>query len=74
MYNELNYQEEQEYNKYQELINTKEILTKEEYEFCVQWDSSSLFVDINDGRYLNINVCSDYDNEMAFIQDFNFEL
>ena len=43
MYNELNYQVEQEYNKYQELINTKEILTKEEYEFCVQWDSTSLF-------------------------------
>lgn len=66
MYNEFIYQEEQEYKKYQELINTKEILTQEEYEFCVKWDVTEAWKYLNnigEGRWLNINVYSEVEKE-----------
>jgi len=66
MYNEFIYQEEQEYNKYQQLINTKEILTQEEYEFCVQWDAKeawSCLHNVGNGRWLNTNVYSEWEHD-----------
>jgi glucose-6-phosphate 1-dehydrogenase len=70
------YQAEQDYNKYQELINTKEILTQEEYEFCKAWDAEEAWKYLNNigpawenggfngsNRYLNINVYSEADKE-----------
>ena len=70
------YQAEQDYNKYQELINTKEILTQEEYEFCKTWDAEEAHKYLNNigpawenggfnggNRYLNINVYSEADKE-----------
>jgi hypothetical protein len=59
------YHEEQEYNEYQRLINSVEILTQEEYELCVAWDSEETWKYMNkisEGRWLNINVYSEADH------------
>ena len=66
MYNEFIYELEQEWLKYQTLINTKEILTQEEYEFCVEWDATEAWKYLNnigEGRWLNINVYSEHEHE-----------
>jgi hypothetical protein len=66
MYNEFIYELEQEWSKYQTLINTKEILTQEEYEFCVEWDAAEAWKYLNnigEGRWLNINVYSEHEHE-----------
>ena len=66
MYNEFIYELEQEWSKYQNLINTKEILTQEEYEFCVEWDAAEAWKYLNnigEGRWLNINVYSEHEHE-----------
>tara|TARA_R110002050_G_scaffold118198_1_gene235525 strand:+ start:202 stop:441 length:240 start_codon:yes stop_codon:yes gene_type:complete len=39
--NEYIYEEMQKNNKFEELINTKLYLTKEEADFCISWDPSS---------------------------------
>jgi len=66
MYSEFIYESEQEWLKYQELINTKEILTQEEYEFCVEWDAAEAWKYLNnigEGRWLNINVYSEHEHD-----------
>lgn len=66
MYNEFIYELDQEWSKYQTLINTKEILTQEEYEFCVEWDAAEAWKYLNnigEGRWLNINVYSEREHE-----------
>lgn len=66
MHNEFVYELEQEWLRYQELINTKEILTQEEYEFCVEWDAAEAWKYLNnigEGRWLNINVYTEHDHE-----------
>jgi hypothetical protein len=66
MINQEIYEVEQEYRRYQMLINTKEILNQEEYEFCKAWDAEEAWQYLNnigDGRYLNINVYSEADKE-----------
>jgi hypothetical protein len=60
------YEAELEYNKYQELMFKKEILTQEEYEFCKAWDAKEAWKYLNDignGRYLNTNVYSEHEHE-----------
>lgn len=60
------YLAEQEYQEYQRLINTVEILTQEEYELCKAWDAEEAFKYLNnigEGRWLNINVYSEIDKE-----------
>ena len=60
------YEAEQEYNKYQELMFGKEILTQEEYEFCKAWDAEevkNLFHNPWDNTYLNLNVYSEVEKE-----------
>lgn len=60
------YQAEQDYNKYQELMNTKEVLTVEEYEFCKAWDpeeAKNLFHNSWNNTYLNLNIYSERDHE-----------
>ena len=56
------YHAEQEWNEYQRLINTVEVLTQEEYDFCNSWDSEETWKYMNkisEGRWLNINVYSE---------------
>jgi hypothetical protein len=63
-----NYEALQEYNNFQRLVYTKEYLTKDEYNFCVEYDKDSkkhlIYVGYGDGMtYLNLNVYSEHDHE-----------
>lgn len=63
---ESNYLAHQDYLEYQRLINTVEILTQAEYDFCKNWDiieSLKYLNDIEGGRWLNLNVYSEYEHE-----------
>ena len=56
----------QEYLKYQEIMNTKEILNQEEYDFCFGVDCQETTLSIckiSEGRYLNLNLYSEADKE-----------
>jgi hypothetical protein len=56
------YEEQQKWNEYQRLINTVEVLTQEEYDFCNSWDSEETWKFMNrigENRWLNINVYSE---------------
>lgn len=56
------YEEQQKWNEYQRLINTVEVLTQEEYDFCNSWDSEETWKYMNrigENRWLNINVYSE---------------
>ena len=65
------YEFKQEYDKFQMLVNTKEYVTKKEYEFIIAYDPTEKgnFFYIDDhynpqcGNYLNLNVYSEYDHE-----------
>ena len=63
------YEDKLEYDKFQMLVNTKEYVTKEEYEFIIAYDPTEKgnFFYIGDyskyGDYLNLNVYSEYDHE-----------
>jgi len=62
MNQEINYLAELEYNEYQRLINTVEVLSQEEYELCLAWntdEASRCLNNIGGGRWLNINVYSE---------------
>ena len=64
---------EQEYYKFDEIINTKEYLTKEEYEFVFAYDKT-IREDtsyIGDGEYLNLRVYSEHDHEKRGEDDAN---
>jgi len=56
------YEAQQEHKEYQRLINTVEILTQAEYEFCNAWDdeeSNYYLFNLGGGRWLNNNVYSE---------------
>jgi len=63
------YTEQQKLNRFNELMNTKEYLTQEEYDFCFNWDKdirtqTSYIGDYSKlGAYLNLNVYSEHDHE-----------
>ena len=63
------YNDKLEYDKFQMLVNTKEYVTKEEYEFIINYDKTEKgnFFYIGDyskyGDYLNLNVYSEHDHE-----------
>jgi len=60
------YNATQDFNRYNMLINTKEILNQEEYDFCKAWDAAEAWQYLNDlgnGRWLNINVYSEHEHE-----------
>ena len=60
---------QQEYNRYQKLINECEYVSKEEYKFIQAYDAAAAlnFTYIGDyssyGDYLNLNLYSEYDGE-----------
>jgi hypothetical protein len=71
MTNQEIYEAELEYNKYQELMFNKEILTQEEYEFCKAWDAEeakNLFHNFWNNTYLNLNVYSEVEKERYDLQ------
>jgi hypothetical protein len=59
----------QEYNYFEMLVNTKKYVTKDEYEFIINYDKTEKnnFGYIGDysemGAYLNFNVYSEHDHE-----------
>jgi hypothetical protein len=59
----------QEYNYFEMLVNTKEYVTKDEYNFIINYDKTEKnnFSYVGDyskmGDYLNFNVYSEYDND-----------
>ena len=65
----------QDYSKFEEIMNTKEYLTKEEYDFCFSYDKdireNTTFVGLSEGNtYLNLNVYSEHDHEK---REYEFE-
>ena len=66
MTNQEKYEAELEYNRFQQLINTKEVLTQEEFEFVKSWDAEeakNLFHNSWNNTYLNLNVYSEVEKE-----------
>jgi hypothetical protein len=60
------YNAKQEYKQYQEIMNTKNYLTQEEYDFCFYWDhqeTCALIFKLSEGKYLNLNVYSEVDHD-----------
>ena len=63
------YEAQEEFNRFEMLINTKEFITKDEYEFIITYDKTEKtnFSYIGNmskkGDYLNLNVYSEYDHE-----------
>jgi hypothetical protein len=59
----------QEFNHFQTLVNTREFITKDEYDFIIAYDATEKnnFFYIGDyskqGDYLNLNVYSEHDHE-----------
>lgn len=51
---------------YNTIMENKEILTKEEYDFCFSWDSQETQINIfklSEGRYLNLLLYSEMNKE-----------
>ncbi len=61
------YEAQQEYNHFEMLVNTKEYVTKDEFNFIVKYDKTEKvnfsFVDSYLGDYLNLNLYSEHDHE-----------
>ena len=60
------YNATQDHNEYQRLINTVEILTQAEYEFCKAWDTKETeyyLFNLGNGRWLNNNVYSEAEHQ-----------
>ncbi len=58
---------EQEFNRFEEIMNTKEILTKEEYDFCFAYDKD-IREDtsyIGDSEYLNLRLYSEHEHHAS---------
>lgn len=62
------YEFKQEYDKFQMLVNIKQEVTKDEYEFIINYDETEkdnffYIGDYSDFDYLNLNVYSEHDHE-----------
>ena len=69
------YFQEQEFKRFETIMNTQEYLTKEEYDFCFAYDKDirkdTTFVGSFAGDYLNLNVYSEHDHEKYDGDDVN---
>ena len=64
---------ELEFNRFEEIMNTKEVISKEEYDFCFVYDKD-IREDtsyLGDGEYLNLRVYSEHDHEKRGEDDVN---
>ena len=66
----------EEFNKFEMIMNTKTYLTKEEYDFCFAYDKDiredTTFVGFSDNRdYLNLRLYSEHDHEKRGEDDVN---
>lgn len=57
----------QEYNYFEMLVNTKKVVTEDEYKFIVAYDPTEknnfTYVGSSEGDYLNLNVYSEHDHQ-----------
>jgi hypothetical protein len=66
------YEEQQKNERFEELVNTKMVLTKEEVDFVISWDPTekeNMFY-LNESEFLNLNIYSEHDHEK---KQFEFE-
>tara|TARA_B110000091_G_scaffold65872_1_gene72530 strand:- start:218 stop:430 length:213 start_codon:yes stop_codon:yes gene_type:complete len=68
MSEQTNYTANEEYQRFESIMNTKEYLTQEEYDFCFSYDKdireNTTFIGLSEGNtYLNLNVYSEHDHE-----------
>ena len=58
---------EQEYFRFEEIMNTKEVISKEEYDFCFAYDKDiredMSYIGDSNGDYLNLRLYSEHDHE-----------
>ena len=61
------YEAQEEFNRFEELVNTKKVVTEEEYEFIIAYDPTEkdnfFYVGSLEGDYLNLNVYSEHDHQ-----------
>ena len=66
---------EQEFNRFEEIMNTKTYLTKEEYDFCFAYDKDiredTSYIGDSNGDYLNLRLYSEHDHEKRGEDDVN---
>ena len=66
------YQAQEKFNKFQELVNTKEYITEEEFKFIVAYDPteemSFTYIGDSNGDYLNLNIYSEYDHDKCQLE------
>ena len=66
------YEAQQDLERFNTLINTKEILTKEEFDFCVAWDKETADKYLNfmhsSNTALNINVYSEAEHHQRIFE------
>ena len=64
---EYEYLENQKFQKFEILVNTKEYITKDEFDFIVAYDETERinfsYIGDSNGDYLNLNVYSEHDHE-----------
>ena len=57
----------EDFNLFEMLVNTKEYVTKDEFNFIVGWDATEKnnfsYVDSYLGDYLNLNLYSEHDHD-----------
>tara|TARA_R110000796_G_scaffold230770_2_gene348532 strand:+ start:556 stop:789 length:234 start_codon:yes stop_codon:yes gene_type:complete len=68
MSEQANYTANEEYQRFESIMNTKRYLTQEEYDFCFSYDKDiredTTYVGFSDNRdYLNLNLYSEHDHE-----------
>ena len=65
---------EQDYFRFEEIMNTKLYLTKEEYNFCFSYDKDvredTSYIGDSNGDYLNLRLYSEHDHEK---REYEFE-
>ena len=65
---------EQDYFRFEEIMNTKLYLTKEEYNFCFAYDKDiredTSYIGDSNGDYLNLRLYSEHDHEK---REYEFE-
>ncbi len=64
------YEEQQKNERFEGLVNNKEVLTKEEVDFVISWDPTekeNMFY-LNENEFLNLNVYSEHDHEKRGFQ------
>ena len=58
---------ELEYHRFEEIMNTKEVISKEEYDFCFSYDKDiredTSYIGDSNGDYLNLRLYSEHDHE-----------